>query len=234
MPAACAATPRSGAARLASALAKFPGWAAHGTSSNHAPHTTSVVEPNATSIACRSRGEASRGTKPNVNSFQFACLLSLGISSSSPDFCHPRAHEPTTRPINCQRKADDSPAEERLHRFKFSGLAVSHIQHSPSSPPASRLAPVPAPASTPRAGSQAKDRRRIRRKGMMATSQASPLRPERTPISCGSRTKLRARCSGSFGARWRAGLLGPTLKRCVPSCSSVDARRRSPLPPAVP
>jgi len=94
--AACAATPRSGAARLASALAKFPGWAAHGTSSNHAPHSTSVVGPNATSIACRSRGEASRGTKPNVNSFQFACLLSLGIMLVFTGFLpptSPRAHD---------------------------------------------------------------------------------------------------------------------------------------------
>ena len=162
---ACAGTtPRSGAARLASALAKFPGWAAHGTSSNDPPHTTSVVGPNATSIACRSRGEASRGTKPNVNSFQFACLLSLAVMLVFAGFLpptSPRAHDPSDE---CQGKADESPAEERLHRFKFSGLAVSHIQRSPSSPPASRLAPVPAPASTPRVGSQAKDRRRIRRK----------------------------------------------------------------------
>lgn len=96
MRAACAATPRSGAARLASALAKFPGWAAHGTSSNDAPHTTSVVGTNATSIACRSRGEASRGTKPNVNSFQFACLLSLGIMLVFTGFLpptSPRAHD---------------------------------------------------------------------------------------------------------------------------------------------
>ena len=167
MRAACAATPRSGAARLASALAKFPGWAAHGTSSNDPPHSTSVVGPNATSIACRSRGEASRGTKPNVNSFQFACLLSLAVMLVFAGFLpptSPRAHEPTTRPMKCQGKADESPAEKRLHRFKFSGLTSSHIRHSSSSPPASRLAPVPPPASMPRAGSQAKDRRPICRK----------------------------------------------------------------------
>ena len=96
MPAACAATPRSGAARLASALAKFPGWAAHGTSSNDPPHSTSFVGPNATSIACRWRGEASRGTKPNVNSFQFACLLSLAVMLVFAGFLpptSPRAHD---------------------------------------------------------------------------------------------------------------------------------------------
>ena len=98
MRAACAAAPRSGAARLATALAKFPGWAAHGTSSNDAPHTTSVVGTNATSIACRSRGEASRGTKPNVNSFQFACLLSLAVMLVFAGFLpptSPRAHDPS-------------------------------------------------------------------------------------------------------------------------------------------
>ena len=49
-----------------------------------------------TSIACRSRGEASRGTKPNVNSFQFACLLSLAIMLVFAGFLpptSPRAHD---------------------------------------------------------------------------------------------------------------------------------------------
>ena len=136
MRAACAATPRSGAAQLASALAKFPGWAAHGTSSNDPPHSTSFVGPNATSIACRSRGEASRGTKPNVNSFQFACLLSLAVMLVFAGFLPPT--RATTRAMKCQGKADESPVEERVHRFKFSGLTSSQIRHSFSSPPASR------------------------------------------------------------------------------------------------
>ena len=118
---ACAGTtPRSGAARLASALAKFPGWAAHGTSSNDAPHTTSVVGPNATSIACRSRGEASRGTKPNVNSFQFACLLSLAVMLVFVGFLpptSPRAHDPS----------DETSAQPQGGRFA-SGVAPASFQ----------------------------------------------------------------------------------------------------------
>ena len=91
-------TPSSGAARLASALAKFPGSVAHGTSSNDPPHTTSVVGPNATSIACRSRGEDGRVTKPNFGSFQFACMVSLAVMLVFAGFlppASPRAHDPS-------------------------------------------------------------------------------------------------------------------------------------------
>ena len=96
--AACAGTPKRVAVRLASALAKFSGWAAHGTSSNDPLHTTSVLGPTATSIACRSRGEASRATKPNFGSFQFACMVSLAVMLVFAGFlppASPQAHDPS-------------------------------------------------------------------------------------------------------------------------------------------
>ena len=109
--------PKRVAVRLASALAKFYGWAAHGTSSNDPLHTTSVLRP----TACRSRGEAGRVTKPNFGSFQFACMVFLAVMFVFAEFlppASPRAHDPSDE---TSAKVIDSPAEERLLRSKFSG-----------------------------------------------------------------------------------------------------------------